>query len=201
MPAYGISENAAAGIGLCILILLIAVAVAIFILNSMKVKKYEFLEREDIETAYGVSGMVNEQKEKFHDTYVKNNVIGTVLCICSVVLLFAGLALTEDEVVMVYMVCVLLCLVAAGVYFFVVAGTRMGAMNRLLEEGDYTREKKKVGRKLSALAGGYWLIATAIYLAYSFISNDWGRSWIVWPVAGVLYPALYAAAASIVVKK
>lgn len=201
VPAYDISENAAMGIGLCILILLVAIAAAIFILNGMKVKKYEFLEKEDIETAYGVSGMVNDQKEKFHDTYVKDNVIGTMLCICSVVPLFAGMALTEDGFVMVCMVCVLLCLVAAGVYFFVVAGTRMGAMNCLLEEGDYTREKKKAGRKLSALAGGYWLIATAIYLAYSFISNNWDRSWIIWPVAGVLYPALYAIAENIVVRK
>lgn len=57
MPDYHISENAAAGIGICVLIVLIAIAVTIFILCGMKTKKYEFLEKEDIETAYGVSGM------------------------------------------------------------------------------------------------------------------------------------------------
>ena len=58
MPDYHISENAAAGIGICVLIVLIAIAVTIFILCGMKTKKYEFMEKEDIETAYGVSGMV-----------------------------------------------------------------------------------------------------------------------------------------------
>ena len=49
MPDYHISENAAAGIGICVLIVLIAIAVMIFILCGMKTKKYEFLEKKDIE--------------------------------------------------------------------------------------------------------------------------------------------------------
>ena len=57
MPDYHISENAAAGIGICVLIVIIAIAVMIFILCGMKTKKYEFMEKEDIETVYGFSGM------------------------------------------------------------------------------------------------------------------------------------------------
>ena len=33
--------------------------------------------------------------------------------------------------------------------------------------------------------------ATAIYLAYSFITQRWDFTWIVWPVAGVLFVAVY----------
>ena len=33
-------------------------------------------------------------------------------------------------------------------------------------------------------------MVTAGYLAYSFWTMDWARSWIVWPVAGVLYAAI-----------
>lgn len=33
----------------------------------------------------------------------------------------------------------------------------------------------------------YWLIAVLLYLGYSFITNDWERSWIIWPIAGILY--------------
>ena len=53
-----ISENAAGGIGLIILLLLVAVAVSIFIIYGMKNQPYEFLEKENIDTAYGVTGMV-----------------------------------------------------------------------------------------------------------------------------------------------
>ena len=64
----------------------------------------------------------------------------------------------------------------------------MSAYDSLLEEGDYSKERKSNRRKFGGIATAYWLIATAIYLAISFITNLWDYTWIVWPVAGVLYP-------------
>ena len=61
---------------------------------------------------------------------------------------------------------------------------------KLLQEGDYTMEAKRNNKKNEPISTIYWLVATAIYLAYSFITNDWGKSWIIWPVAGVLYAAV-----------
>ena len=192
MPNYHISENAAAGIGICVLIVLIAIAVMIFILCGMKTKKYEFLEKEDIETAYGVSGMVKEKRDAYHSPYVTQLVIGITCCICSVIPLFGTLAVSESDFYMVSAVCMLLTLVAIGTYFIVRSAAKMNAMNQLLEEEDYTRQKKHENRKMSGPVTVYWLIATAIYLAWSFTTNDWDRTWIIWPVVGVLFPAFYA---------
>ena len=192
MPNYHISENAAAGIGICVLIVLIAIAVTIFILCGMKTKKYEFMEKEDIETAYGVSGMVKEKRDAYHSMYVTQLVIGIACCICSVIPLFGTLAVSESDFYMVSAVCMLLALVAIGTYFIVRSATKMNAMNQLLEEEDYTRQKKHENRKMSGPVTVYWLIATAIYLAWSFTTNDWDRTWIIWPVVGVLFPAFYA---------
>lgn len=192
MPNYHISENAAAGIGICVLIVLIAIAVMIFILCGMKTKKYEFLEKEDIETAYGVSGMVKEKRDAYHSPYVTQLVIGITCCICSVIPLFGTLAVSESDFYMVSAVCMLLTLVAIGTYFIVRSASKMNAMNQLLEEEDYTRQKKHENQKMSGPVTVYWLIATAIYLAWSFTTNDWDRTWIIWPVVGVLFPAFYA---------
>ena len=192
MPNYHISENAAAGIGICVLIVLIAIAVMIFILCGMKTKKYEFLEKEDIETAYGVSGMVKEKRDAYHSPYVTQLVIGITCCICSVIPLFGTLAVSESDFYMVSAVCMLLTLVAIGTYFIVRSAAKMNAMNQLLEEEDYTRQKKHENKKMSGPVTVYWLIATAIYLAWSFTTNDWDRTWIIWPVVGVLFPAFYA---------
>ena len=192
MPNYHISENAAAGIGICVLIVLIAIAVTIFILCGMKTKKYEFMEKEDIETAYGVSGMVKEKRDAYHSMYVTQLVIGIACCICSVIPLFGTLAVSESDFYMVSAVCMLLALVAIGTYFIVRSATKMNAMNQLLEEEDYTRQKKHENKKMSGPVTVYWLIATAIYLAWSFTTNDWDRTWIIWPVVGVLFPAFYA---------
>ena len=192
MPNYHISENAAAGIGICVLIVLIAIAVTIFILCGMKTKKYEFMEKEDIETAYGVSGMVKEKRDAYHSPYVTQLVIGITCCICSVIPLFGTLAVSESDFYMVSAVCMLLALVAIGTYFIVRSAAKMNAMNQLLEEEDYTRQKKHENKKMSGPVMVYWLIATAIYLAWSFTTNDWDRTWIIWPVVGVLFPAFFA---------
>lgn len=192
MPNYHISENAAAGIGICVLIVLIAIAVMIFILCGMKTKKYEFLAKEDIETAYGVRGMVKEKRDAYHSPYVTQLVIGIACCICSVIPLFGTLAVSESDFYMVSAVCMLLTLVAIGTYFIVRSAAKMNAMNQLLEEEDYTRQKKHENKKMSGPVTVYWLIATAIYLAWSFTTNDWDRTWIIWPVVGVLFPAFYA---------
>ena len=192
MPNYHISENATAGIGICVLIVLIAIAVTIFILCGMKTKKYEFMEKEDIETAYGVSGMVKEKRDAYHSPYVTQLVIGIACCICSVIPLFGTLAVSESDFYMVSAVCMLLALVAIGTYFIVRSAAKMNAMNQLLEEEDYTRQKKHENKKMSGPVMVYWLIATAIYLAWSFTTNDWDRTWIIWPVVGVLFPAFYA---------
>ena len=192
MPDYHISENAAAGIGICVLIVLIAIAVTIFILCGMKTKKYEFMEKEDIETAYGVSGMVKEKRDAYHSPYVTQLVIGITCCICSVIPLFGTLAVSESDFYMVSAVCMLLALVAIGTYFIVRSAAKMNAVNQLLEEEDYTRQKKHENKKMSGPVMVYWLIATAIYLAWSFTTNDWDRTWIIWPVVGVLFPAFYA---------
>ena len=192
MPDYHISENAAAGIGICVLIVLIAIAVTIFILCGMKTKKYEFMEKEDIETAYGVSGMVKEKRDAYHSMYVTQLVIGITCCICSVIPLFGTLAVSESDFYMVSAVCMLLTLVAIGTYFIVRSAAKMNAVNQLLEEEDYTRQKKHENKKMSGPVTVYWLIATVIYLAWSFTTNDWDRTWIIWPVVGVLFPAFYA---------
>ena len=84
----------------------------------------------------------------------------------------------------------LLVLVACGVYLFVRSGCIYGSFEKLLQEGDYTKEKKEMNRKTSAFSSVYWCLVTAIYLGISFYNNNWETSWIIWPVAGVLFAAV-----------
>ena len=91
---------------------------------------------------------------------------------------------------------ILLILCAIGVKIIVLTCIRKGGMDKLMEEGDYTRLNKKIGK----YDGIYWAIVTAIYLAWSFVSQRWDFTWIVWPVAGVLFAA-YHEILKIIVKK
>lgn len=185
-----ISENMAAGIGLLILLFAVAAAVAIFISCALKMGEYDYLDKEKIETDYGVIGMVKEQKSEYQGTYTRYHIIGTCCCILAATPLFAVLMFTEEDFMMALAVCALLCIVAVGVYLFVVAGNRWESMQKLLQEGDYTIDNKKSEAAFEPISKAYWLIATAIYLGYSFYTDAWEISWIVWPVAGVLFAAV-----------
>ena len=192
--AVRITEGAAGGIGLCVLIVLVAIAVALFISCGNKAKEYDFLEKEPFETEYGVTGMVKERQKAFKPAYDRMNLTGTMLCILSVLPLFAA-AFSGWDFLAVMAVCVLLALVGIGTYFFVYGGTVNGAMEKLLEEGDYTRDEKSRKNITGPVSVIYWLVVTAIFVLYTFGPNGNGQprySWIIWAVAGVLYGAVMA---------
>ncbi|MCI8559998.1 MAG: helix-turn-helix transcriptional regulator [Dorea sp.] len=185
-----ISENMAAGIGLLILLLIIATAVAIFIFCDMQTNQYEYLDKIKIETDYGVIGMVKDQKSQYQGTYTLYHIIGTCCCILAATPLFAMMIFTEEDFMLTIALCVLLIVVSVGVYFFVIAGIRWESMQKLLQEGDYTIDNKKSETAFEPVCKVYWLIVTAIYLGCSFYTEAWEISWIVWPVAGVLFAAV-----------
>lgn len=194
VSAVRITEDAAGGIGLCVLIVLVTIAVALFISCGNKAKEYEFLEKEPFETEYGVTGMVKERQKAFKPAYDRMNLIGTMLCILSVLPLFAA-AFSGRDFLAVMAVCVLLALVGIGTYFFVYGGTVNGAMEKLLEEGDYTRDEKSRKNITGPVSVIYWLVVTAIFMLYTFGPNGNGQprySWIIWAIAGVLYAAVLA---------
>ena len=190
-----ISENGAVGIGLAVLLVLVAAAVAVFISCGARMRPFAYLEDAPFETEYGVSGMVRAQQKQFQSACTRLNITGAVLCILSAMPLFLCL-LTDgsDEALgirMVWMVALLLLLAGFGVVAFILAGVRESGYRVLLQEGDYSL-KAKTNTTYKRLSGIYWPLVTAGYLLYSFLTNDWGRSWIVWPVAAVLFAALSA---------
>ncbi|MCQ2080505.1 MAG: helix-turn-helix domain-containing protein [Lachnospiraceae bacterium] len=194
-------ENVAVGIGLLVLFAFIAFAVFNFVTIGSKLQKFEYLKKEDIETEYGVSGMVKEKKESFKDTHTRFLAVGIMICvICPVPLIASALAKAPEHII-VLMVSLLLSMVAVGVNLIMRGSTLMEAYDMLLEEGNYTEEKKAEVKKSEAWTSVYWGIVTAGYLAWSFITKDWGFTWIVWPVAGVLYGTVISNIISAVSKK
>ena len=89
-------------------------------------------------------------------------------------------------------VALLLVLVSIGCLLIVNASIIWGGFQMLLHEGSYTPEEKAESKRLEPVAAIYWGSATAIYLAISFITNAWDKTWIVWPVAGVAYGVVLA---------
>ena len=184
-----LSEDQGGALGAVILLLIVAAAVYLFVRNGMQLSRFEYLEQENIDTEYGVTGMVKERRQEFEHTHMTSMTIGIILCVLSAVpLLGCAMVNENNDMLSGIGLSLTLVLIAVGVWQIVKVSIVWESYEKLLEEGDYSRKSKKV--KNGFLAGIYWIVVTAGYLAYSFWTMDWVRSWIVWPVAGVLYAAI-----------
>jgi transcriptional regulator with XRE-family HTH domain len=179
-----LGEQLATMIGSGLLLVMVASAVGMFLTVSFRSKPYSYLDKARIETAYGVTGMVRERKTNYAPTYSRLLTIGIVLCVIAAIpIVLCSMLHHDDGTLNALGVAGGIAVVALGVRLIVQACVRQGGFDRLLEEGDYTRLNKRISR-YDAI---YWCLVTALYLAVSFLTMRWDRTWIVWPVAGVLF--------------
>ncbi len=194
---WGFPEEICSGIGLCVLLVMVAAGVALLLTASGKLREFEYLEREPIETDNGTREQALFMQREVLPICAKRNTIGVVLCILSVLPLFALMCVpgVPDRYYSLA-VCALLLLVGIACLLLVRTGSMRGAVDKLLEQGDYTRENKAKSRFVGAVSAAYWLVVTATFLFYTFGPNGNGQpqySWFIWAIAGVLYGALMAA--------
>ncbi len=188
---FMLSENVAVFLGIVAIFLCVATSISLFTFSSKKTSKFDYLDKEIFETAYGVTSMVKERKEQYKDTHTRRLIIGIFLVIVSV-LPTVGVSLLDqyNSFLILTMTALIFVIAGIGVFFLVRTGTIWGSFDRLLQEGAYCKEKKERSPTLGLIIGIYWPLVGAMFLAYSFITDDWGRSWIIWPVAAVFYPVV-----------
>ncbi len=180
--------------GIVLMILMIAAGAALIIIGSHLTKPYAYLEEEGIDTAYGISGMVREKQNARQVQYLAELIGGIVLCIVSFLpLIVIESVFGEESFAASCGTACMFMLIASGVFLIIRTGHINRGFEMLLEDGGFTRAEKASKHSLAhTIICVYWLVIVAGYLAYSFLTNQWGRSWIIFPVAGVLCSALSA---------
>ena len=117
-----LSERVAVALGLTALFLCIVVAVFFFVLYGAKLEKFEYLQKEDFETTYGVDGMVRDKQSKTSELYTKLIVTAVLMCVVAPVPLIISAVLGASDMFIISMVGVLLATIALAVYIFVAVG-------------------------------------------------------------------------------
>ncbi|MGN0659183.1 MAG: permease prefix domain 1-containing protein [Emergencia sp.] len=187
-------SNLAGAVGILVLLAMVIAAVRIFITNGIAMEKYEFLKKEDFRLEPGADRAVAAMKEDMRSGFARDITTGVIFCIASVIPLIVVSILFEEgsDGLLCLMTALLLFMVSIGVRRFIIGGIPYGCMDVLLQKGDYRPEYKKQSGLVDRIASVYWPLVTAVFLGYSFITDDWAHSWIIWPVAAVLFGAVTA---------
>ncbi|MDY2628778.1 MAG: helix-turn-helix transcriptional regulator [Lachnospiraceae bacterium] len=195
--------------GFGIFMFLVPAGVMMLIRIGMQRSSYGLsgLEEEKLVLDYGVAEKLKEEKASFEGTYQNCTLTGIVLCMLSVVplvmaaFIMDGAEDNRSDLIYIFCTAVLLVMVAAAVYLLIWSGSIHGNYDKLLQQGDYTVEKKEQNRKNGFFPGIYWCTVTAVYLGISLYFSNWSRSWIIWPVAGVLFAAFMGIINTVTAKK
>lgn len=188
-----LSNNVATATGIILLLIIVAISVGLFVSSGFKLDSFEKLEYEDFSLNDELVDSVQKEKEQYAKTYATMTTVAIVIFILSAIPVIVGVFFENKpnfESIMTGLVAITLILVAVGVFLLVKCNIIMNSYNILLQTGDYTSKNKKGRKLMNKYAAIYWLIATLLYLGYSFVTENWEHSWIVWPISGILYGIL-----------
>ncbi|KAB1643452.1 permease prefix domain 1-containing protein [Gulosibacter chungangensis] len=168
----------------------VAIAVGFFITGGMTLSRYERFEKHTVRLDATSMRHYQDLRESEHGRYIASIVTGVITIILgfgfgavSGILIEQWSGGSDLEWLAGFMPLI----ISFGVAVLILGGMRRGSLDRLTSEGDYDPEKRKENDLIGRIAGPYWMLALVIFLAWSFIGDAWERSWMVWPIAGVLF--------------
>ena len=185
------SDERAGAAGLIILLVLVLAGVALLVTEGMKLSGFRYLDEEGISLKYGVRGIVEKRREDFEQTHRRCTVLGVALCIISVIPLMTVGTFVDNDIYSIMCLALLIVFVAVAVYLFVWSGCIYGSFRKLLQEGEYAKEKKAIKKRTAFLNGVYWagVLAAFLILRSSNIyeESEYNILGIYWTVAVLLY--------------
>lgn len=187
------TDAAAFGGGVVALLVLAAAAVAMFILSTARMKRFRYLQTEDFVLASGVADIVRQNEAAFEKAYLIRLIAGIALTILSPVPLILASLTDAPYMAVIGFTVLLLAIVAAGVSLIVTAVMVKNGYDQLMRTGEYEPARKEKNRRIERIGGIYWPIVVAVYIGWSLLSHRWGLTWIVWPIAALVFAGISAA--------
>ncbi len=196
-----LSETILEGIGVLLLLLQVALAVGIFVFAANRHARWKYIYKEPCSIDFATAEYVASEKERYHLGLKGQKTMGILLCaLCWVpAMLFDSVGLTKFPVMDNIVAVLLLLMVGFGVFFIINSSIVRAGFEKILKLNDEKTmssqfvEAQKVlyeNPRLNNLMSVYWPTVTCIYLSYSFLTFNWGSSWLIWPIAGIAHSVI-----------
>lgn len=184
---WALSEGQLVTFGLVPLFVMIAVAVSIFIYQGMKTERFEYMKKEEIRIEKGLEQYLTAMEEEERPRATVKMMIGVAMCILAVVPLLISGSMTDNEFSHISALIIMVLIIGAAVALIISGESKMECIKVLKQEGEFNRRFKKTAKAKELISGIFWTAAVAIYLIWSFITMDWGFTWILWPIAAGIF--------------
>ncbi|SKC02556.1 hypothetical protein SAMN06296386_11440 [Lachnospiraceae bacterium] len=183
---------------------LIAAAIAIFIYSGSKMKMWDFLKKVPCSIDYQTADELYKEQKLNQSTKTAHLIIGILLCMLWLIpmaildVLPAGSFITEALAPSIMFI-----MVGIGVMLIIFSSGKDSAYTTLLSlndkntvsgnyestgSGSVTYSNETVATIMSV----YWPTVRCIYLIWSFLTFDWYKTWIIWPLAIIIHKVIKA---------
>lgn len=179
-------------IGISIMFGMIAVAIGLFIYNGVMSEKWKFMKKMQCQIDMSTAEYLTEEKNRYSTTHALRLTIGIVMCvICWLPTVIMSAFKAEPVGAMLLFV-----MVGIGVFLIVYTCGINSSFDKLLimsQEGTMMRKHiddqdvEYINDVAKLVMELYWPVITTFYLCWSFITFEWWRTWIIWPIAGVAH--------------
>lgn len=188
-------------IGVIAMFLCIAIAVGCFVYSDAMLQKWKTWKSEPCSISEETASSIKTEYETVQMKYTLLLTLGIALCI-----LCSAPAILIDTMNPSYFWenmsgAFVLLFIGFGVFFIVFSQNQKSAYSKILklngtmDTAYFSAQKHNttVAYKnpiVNAVMSLYWATITCIYLCWSFLTFDWHISWIIWPVAALVYSFL-----------
>lgn len=185
-------------LGVVGMIAMIAVAVVLFVVSGVRMQKWDFLKKQPCAVDFATNQMVSERRERYRVIYTPLLAIGIMLCVLCIIppIIMDKLNPLPGLLDMATLGAAgLFVLAATGVFMIVLACCTQSGYKALLSlnststmAGTYQENEGETYKVpfIGAIMSVYWPTVTCIYLCWSFLSFEWGSTWIIWPAAAII---------------
>ncbi|MFF2277508.1 permease prefix domain 1-containing protein [Agromyces sp. NPDC058126] len=191
--AIALDQQVGVLIGLGVLLVMVTVAVMMMVRRGQLLEPFARLTAGEFTRTASVDRWARQLAPEASPRRTTALQVSIALWILAVTPVLAMSLLAPPEVTKSWIgvaVAAMLAIVATGLLVFLPSNWAASVAETLTQaEGVAAASDDRRGI-VGVISAFYWPLVVVVFLGWSFIGGDWGRSWIIWPIAAVLFAAI-----------
>lgn len=185
--------------GAAFFIVMIAIGIGLIIYSGSLLKKWDFLGKTPCSIDYQTAEELAREQKMNYSGKTLVFIIGVILCIVSVVpMIFTDARLFGFPASAGLSPVLMMLMVGIGVMLIIFSSGKDKAYSLLLSlndkktvSGSYNRHRPGEvvyeNDTLNTVMSLYWFTVRCVYLIWSFVTFEWYKTWIIWPLAVLIH--------------